>query len=164
MQFGSKGLLGLGVPNCKIDLTFKSAENQPFRKATVRAKGDDPNATEELPLYSSKDTVVGEVPPLHPSPLTPPRCASPRSRERGLSTWASPFSSLVRSNSLRNGVTSMTSSHSVLPPHLPADLPAARDLISPGELSTIENTNFEFSNVEMQYDSYRGKQARCRYD
>lgn len=39
----------------------------------------------------------------------------------------------------------------------------ARELSPSGELNTIESHSFEFLNVEMQYESYRGKQARCRY-
>lgn len=60
-MFGKNGLLGLGSSNCRIDLTFKSNEKQPLQTATIRVRGDDPNATEQLPLYKPQDTVKGEV-------------------------------------------------------------------------------------------------------
>lgn len=37
-----------------------------------------------------------------------------------------------------------------------------RELKAAGELSDIEMYPFEFTNVDMLYESYRGKQARCR--
>ncbi len=40
-----------------------------------------------------------------------------------------------------------------------------RELAPPGDLATAASKPlpFEFRNVEMQYDSYRGVQVRCRY-
>ncbi|GFH07967.1 subunit of retromer complex, partial [Haematococcus lacustris] len=38
-----------------------------------------------------------------------------------------------------------------------------RDLAPPGDLNSSKVFPFEFKNVEMQYDSYRGQQVRCRY-
>lgn len=44
------------------------------------------------------------------------------------------------------------------PPH------AVRELAPPGDLTSISQRPlpFEFRNVEMRYDSYRGLQVRCR--
>lgn len=39
---------------------------------------------------------------------------------------------------------------------------AARDLSPPGELSQQVVLPFEFKNVEMEYESYRGTQVRLR--
>ena len=40
---------------------------------------------------------------------------------------------------------------------------AVRDLAPPGELASTQTYPFDFHNVEMQYDSYRGLQVRLRY-
>eukprot|EP00955_Chlamydomonas_euryale_P051956 355021-Chlamydomonas_euryale.AAC.19 len=40
---------------------------------------------------------------------------------------------------------------------------AVRELAPPGTLTNVGTYPFEFRNVEMQYDSYRGNQVRCRY-
>lgn len=37
-----------------------------------------------------------------------------------------------------------------------------RDLSPPGELTSQQTYPFEFNNVEMQYDSYRGLHVRLR--
>ena len=47
----------------------------------------------------------------------------------------------------------------------PADLlfvTAVRDLAPPGDLTSLQTFSFEFNDVEMQYDSYRGLQVRLR--
>lgn len=41
-------------------------------------------------------------------------------------------------------------------------LSLARELAPPGDLASTRAFPFEFRNVEMQYDSYRGIQVRCR--
>ena len=41
-------------------------------------------------------------------------------------------------------------------------LPAVRELAPGGDLSASKTFPFEFRNVELQYDSYRGQQVRCR--
>ena len=40
---------------------------------------------------------------------------------------------------------------------------AVRDLAPPGDLTSLQTYSFEFNDVEMQYDSYRGLQVRLRY-
>lgn len=37
-----------------------------------------------------------------------------------------------------------------------------REIAAPGELTVTQTHKFEFRNVEMQYDSFRGLGARCR--
>ena len=51
------------------------------------------------------------------------------------------------------------------PPNLSTQLlaSAVRDLAPPGELASTQTYPFDFHNVEMQYDSYRGLQVRLRY-
>lgn len=44
--------------------------------------------------------------------------------------------------------------------HVPT--PAVRELAPPGVLTNVGSYPFEFRNVEMQYDSYRGNQVRNR--
>ena len=39
---------------------------------------------------------------------------------------------------------------------------AVRDLAFPGELTVQEVHDFEFGNVELQYESYRGLQVKLR--
>ena len=46
--------------------------------------------------------------------------------------------------------------------HQQGVLPAVRDLSPPGDLVQTEKYGFEFNDVEMQYDSYRGLQVRLR--
>jgi hypothetical protein len=44
---------------CRIDIEFRDALGKQYKKtATVKIKGTD---TEELPLYSNKDDLIGEV-------------------------------------------------------------------------------------------------------
>lgn len=47
-----------------VQLDFKRADRKPLKAATVKGKGND---TEQLPLYTNKDSVVGEVRPVWPS-------------------------------------------------------------------------------------------------
>lgn len=37
-----------------------------------------------------------------------------------------------------------------------------RDLAPPGDLTSLQTFSFEFNDVEMQYDSYKGLQVRLR--
>lgn len=39
---------------------------------------------------------------------------------------------------------------------------AVRELAPPGDLPNAVSFPFEFRNVEMMYDSYRGQAVRCR--
>ena len=41
-------------------------------------------------------------------------------------------------------------------------VPAVRDLAPPGDLTSLQTFSFEFNDVEMQYDSYKGLQVRLR--
>ena len=41
-------------------------------------------------------------------------------------------------------------------------LHAVRDLAPPGDLTSTQTYSFEFNEVEMLYDSYRGLQVRLR--
>eukprot|EP00955_Chlamydomonas_euryale_P051955 355021-Chlamydomonas_euryale.AAC.18 len=45
---------------CRVDVVFKDAEGKPYKKnVTVKAAKSD--ATEELPLYTNHEDVIGEV-------------------------------------------------------------------------------------------------------
>lgn len=44
--------------SCRVDLEFKDSEGKPYQKtATVKLKTE----TEELPLFTNKDDILGEV-------------------------------------------------------------------------------------------------------
>ena len=54
-----KSILGLVQgASCRVDLEFKDSEGKPYQKtATVKLKTE----TEELPLFTNKDDILGEV-------------------------------------------------------------------------------------------------------
>ena len=54
----------------------------------------------------------------------------------------------------------VASQHSVWQNHTTA----VRDLAPPGDLISLQTFSFEFNDVEMQYDSYKGLQVRLRSD
>ncbi len=69
-----KSIFGLvaGAP-CRVDIEFKDAEGRPHKQtAVVKGKA---NETEELPLYSNKDDLIGEV--CQPPCKTPCRPCTP---------------------------------------------------------------------------------------
>ena len=49
-------------------------------------------------------------------------------------------------------------------PSLAVSIVAVRDLAPPGDLISLQTFSFEFNDVEMQYDSYKGLQVRLRSD
>jgi hypothetical protein len=55
-----KSLLGLvQSPPCRLDIEFKDAEGRPYKRlTTIKSKKEE---TEEVPVYSNKDTIMGEV-------------------------------------------------------------------------------------------------------
>lgn len=204
-----------GAP-CKIEVDLKDATGGRYKPvALVKNKAND---AEELPLYSDKDTVMGEVRlgggwkcqgcnTFISTPAAP--CAKPfqlklfypatsnvRLTARGMavSNAATFFSNLFLQNP---GSVSL----SILPPSRRRISPQVRltptpgrkmehqgikiqligrielasergtrhdfvsltrELAPPGDLSATRAFPFEFRNVEMQYESYRGIQVRCR--
>uniref|UniRef100_A0A7R9VN17 Vacuolar protein sorting-associated protein 26 n=1 Tax=Chlamydomonas euryale TaxID=1486919 RepID=A0A7R9VN17_9CHLO len=122
---------------CRVDVVFKDAEGKPYKKnVTVKAAKSD--ATEELPLYTNHEDVIGEVrlTPLLGKPLEHSGIKVQLIGQIELAT--------ERGN-----------------PHTFVSL--VRELAPPGTLTNVGTYPFEFRNVEMQYDSYRGNQVRCRY-
>lgn len=57
VQKGLFGGLALGT-YASVQLEFKRADRKPLKAATVKGKGTE---AEQLPLYTNKDSVVGEV-------------------------------------------------------------------------------------------------------
>ena len=57
LQKNILGGFGLGT-TASIQLNFKRADGQPVKLATLKTKGTEP---EQLPLFSSKDTICAEV-------------------------------------------------------------------------------------------------------
>lgn len=57
LQKNILGGFGLGT-TASIQLNFKRADGQPVKSATLKTKGTEP---EQLPLFSSKDTICAEV-------------------------------------------------------------------------------------------------------
>jgi len=134
-----KGLLGLvGQHQCNVDLIFKGKNDQPIRRATVKMGTPDAPKNEELPLYTTKDSIAGEV-RLSPVPGKKLEHTGVRVQLIGQIELASDRG------------------------HYYDFLSLAREVAPPGDMMTIETFPFEFSSVEMQYESYKGKQARCRY-
>ncbi|KAL4447861.1 hypothetical protein ABPG75_005080 [Micractinium tetrahymenae] len=93
---------------------------------------------ETLPLFSSKDTISGEV------KVTP--IPGKRADHQG-----------IRVQLLGEVELASEKGH----PH--QFLSLVRDLAPPGDLTTQVSLPFEFGSVEMQYESYRGSQAQVRY-
>ena len=57
LQKGLFGGLALGT-HATIQLEFKRADRKPVKAATIKGKGTE---TEQLPLFTNKDSIVGEV-------------------------------------------------------------------------------------------------------
>ncbi|GMH34364.1 hypothetical protein BSKO_02198 [Bryopsis sp. KO-2023] len=134
-----KGFFNLvGAPQASIDLVFRGKGDHPLRKAKVPNKADDANPIEELPLYSTGGSVHGDV-RVAPVP-------GKKFEHNGIRVQLIGQIELASERGNYYDFLSLT-----------------RELSPPGDLTTIENHAFEFLNVEMQYDSYRGKLARCRY-
>lgn len=132
-----KNFLGLvqSAP-CRVDVEFKDAYGKAYTKTTtVKVKGDE---TEELPLYTSKDNVMGEV---RVTPLT-----TKKFEHQGIKVQLLGQIELASERGQPHEFVSLV-----------------RELAPPGELPNAVTFPFEFRNVEMQYDSYRGQQVRCRY-
>lgn len=132
-----KSLLGLvqSAP-CKVDVEFKDANRQTYKKtAVVKGKGTE---TEELALYTNKDTIYGEV------KVTP--VSARKLEHQGIKVQLIGQIELASERGQYHDFVSL-----------------ARELAPPGDLTSMKAFPFEFSNVEMQYDSYRGMQVRCKY-
>lgn len=128
------GGLGLGATGA-IQVEFKGSNGKPLQKATVKGKA---NETDVLPLFTNKDTISGEVKVSNIS--------GKKLEHQG-----------IRIQLL--GQIELLSSRG----HFHDFLALVRDLAFPGELTSQEILPFEFGSVEMQYDSYKGLQARLRY-
>jgi len=131
-----KGLLnnlGFGAP-CEVDLEFEGATGAPLRHATIK---DRSGSSKELPLYSGGDGICGKV-TVRPTSAKKVEHAGMKVQLLGQIELASDR-------------------------HRPQDFVAlVRELSAPGELYQTETMNFEFSNVEMQYDAYYGSQVKLR--
>ena len=57
LQKGLFGGLTLGT-HATVQLEFRRADRKPVKAASIKGKGSE---TEQLPLYTNKDSVVGEV-------------------------------------------------------------------------------------------------------
>lgn len=132
-----KSLLGLvqSAP-CKVEVDFKDANRQPYKKTAVVKNKQ--NETEELPLYSNKDNILGEV------KVTP--ATIKKLDHQGIKVQLIGQIELASERGLYHDFVSLV-----------------RELAPPGELVSAKAFPFEFTNVEMQYDSYKGLQVRCRY-
>lgn len=129
------GNLGIG-PSCTVQLEFKRPDGRPVDTISVRRRSDGQQET--LPLFTNKDSLVGEV------KVTP--LPGKRVEHQG-----------VRVQLLGEIELASERGH----PHEFVSL--VRDLAPPGDLASQAVLPFEFRNVELQYDSYRGVQVRLRY-
>lgn len=128
------GGFGLGT-TASIQLNFKRADGQPVKLATLKTKGTEP---EQLPLFSSKDTICAEV-----------KIANQPGKKLDHSGIRVQLLGQIELASERG--------------HPQDFLGLVRDLAAPGDISTQQSYQAEFANVEMQYDSHRGIQVRLRY-
>ncbi|WIA10000.1 hypothetical protein OEZ85_010212 [Tetradesmus obliquus] len=134
-----KNILGLvqGAP-CRIDVDFKDEKGHRYKKtAVVKGKNGE---TEELPLFTNHDAIVGEV---RITPLT-----TKRVEHTGIKVQLLGQIELASERGSPHDFVSLV-----------------RELAPPGDVASAAQKPlpFEFRNVEMQYDSYRGLQVRCRY-
>ena len=127
---------------CRIDLTFKEdpavGGGRDYAKTAV-VKGKTGEA-EELPLYANHDGVFGEV---RLTPLT-----TKRAEHAGVKVQLVGRIELASERGAHHDFVSL-----------------AREVAAPGDVASTAAGRplaFEFRNVEMAYDSYRGLQVRCR--
>ncbi|PNW79418.1 hypothetical protein CHLRE_09g414200v5 [Chlamydomonas reinhardtii] len=132
-----KNILGLVQgATARIDLEFKNERGQPYKKTVpVKAKNGE---TEELPLYTNKDDILGEI---RVTPLT-----TKKFEHQGIRVQLIGQIELASERGQPHDFVSLV-----------------RELAPGGDLSASKTFPFEFRNVELQYDSYRGQQVRCRY-
>lgn len=128
------GLAGLGSV-ATVQLEWRGSDGKEPKRVSVRGRG---NETETLPLFSNKDSVVGSV------KATP--IPGKRADHQGIKVQLIGQIELASERSHPHDFVSL-----------------ARDLAPPGELAQQQSLPFEFNNVEMEYDSYRGVQVRLRY-
>ncbi|GFR42844.1 hypothetical protein Agub_g3802 [Astrephomene gubernaculifera] len=132
-----KNILGLvqGATS-RIDLEFKTDRGQPYKKTVpVKTKNGE---TEDLPLYTNKDDILGEI---RVTPLT-----TKKFEHQGIRVQLIGQIELLSERGQPHDFVSLS-----------------RELSPSGDLTTSKTYPFEFRNVELQYDSYRGQQVRCRY-
>ncbi|KAI8476921.1 MAG: subunit of retromer complex, partial [Monoraphidium minutum] len=134
-----KGILGyVQSAPCRIDVTFKDDAGAEFKRtAVVKGKGTE---TEELPLYTNHDSIFGEV---RVTPLT-----TKKVEHSGVRVQLIGQIELAAERGTYHDFVALV-----------------RELAPPGDLASVSSRPlpFEFRNVEMNYDSYRGLQVRCRY-
>ncbi|KAK9867566.1 hypothetical protein WJX84_004926 [Apatococcus fuscideae] len=118
-----------------IQLEFRRKDGQPVKNATVKVKG---LGTEQLPLFNNKDSIYGEIKVSN--------IPGKKFEHQGIKVQLL-------------GQIELASERG----HPHDFLSLVRDLSPPGDLVQQEKYSFEFNDVEMQYDSYRGLQVRLRY-
>lgn len=141
----------------RIDIEFKDAEGRPYKKLLkMKSKA---GAEEEIPLFTTKDDFHGEVrafvllcqlqaahslsPQIRVTPLT----TGKRMEHQGIKVQLLGQIELSSERGTHHEFVSLV-----------------RELAPPGEFSdNVKTFPFEFRNVELQYDSYRGPAVRCRY-
>uniref|UniRef100_A0A7S3R0N7 Vacuolar protein sorting-associated protein 26 n=1 Tax=Dunaliella tertiolecta TaxID=3047 RepID=A0A7S3R0N7_DUNTE len=132
-----KSILGYiqGSP-FRIDTEFLDAEGKPYKNTTpVKGKKD---ALEDAPVYANRDTVKGLV------KITP--VTTKKLEHMGIKAQLLGRIDVASERGAKQEFMSM-----------------ARGLAGSGEISSPITLPFEFPNVEMQYDSYKGQQVRCHY-
>eukprot|EP00877_Chromochloris_zofingiensis_P012746 jgi/Chrzof1/7725/Cz02g34110.t1 len=122
----------------RIDVEFKDDKGVAYKKNAV-VKGKN-NETEDLPLYTNHDSIFGEV---KITPLT-----TKRTEHSGIKVQLLGQIELASERGSFHDFVALV-----------------RELAPPGDVATsaTKPLSFEFRNVEMQYDSFRGLQVRCRY-
>ncbi|KAK9821137.1 hypothetical protein WJX81_006664 [Elliptochloris bilobata] len=131
-----KNIFGnLAWPHATVQLEFKREGGAPVKTASVKAKGSE---TETLPLFTNKDAVSGEVKVAN--------VPGKKVEHQGIKVQLLGQIELASERGHPHDFVSLV-----------------RDLAPAGDLTSPQTYPFEFDNVEMQYDSYRGLQVRLRY-
>lgn len=157
-----KSFLGLvQTAPCRIDIEFKDAEGRPFKKL-LKMKSKT-GAEEEIPLYTTKDDFHGEVysaimPQFEAKAQSLIHLSHPQIRVTPLTTGKKIEHQGIKVQLLGQiELASERGTHHEF-------VSLVRELAPPGEFpDNVKTFPFEFRNVELQYDSYRGPAVRCRY-
>ncbi|GAQ82443.1 Membrane coat complex Retromer [Klebsormidium nitens] len=126
-------LIGLAGPPCTVNITFADGDT---RKTTTVKKEN--GTTELVALFSGQETVAGEV-QIDPLP-------GKKVEHTGIKIELLGQIELYFDRGNFYDFTSLV-----------------RELDVPGEIKDRKTFGFEFSNVEMQYESYNGVNVRLRY-
>ncbi|MEW5305273.1 MAG: hypothetical protein WDW36_007826 [Sanguina aurantia] len=132
-----KSFMGLvSGATCRIEVEFKDEKGAAYKRTVLlKTKG---NETEDIPLYTNKDNIMGEI------KVTP--TSTKKLEHQGIRVQLIGQIDVATEKGGPHDFVSLV-----------------RELAPAGDLTSGRAFPFEFRNVEMQYDSYKGPNVRCRY-